>query len=316
MDTSFPKIVVIVGPTASGKSDVAITLARAYNGEIISADSRQVYRGMDIGTGKVPRDFTKMPNENPKKDPFYSEGIVHHLIDVASPKRSYNVTHFIRDAKKSIADIRKRGKTPIICGGTGFWVQALIDDVSFPSVKPNTTLRKKLAKLSTEALFSQLQKKDKERAKAIDQKNKIRIIRALEIIETLGAVPPKRTIDYREKAKNYLIIAINPPQKTISHNIATRLDKRLRQGMLAEARKLRADNISWNRLESFGLEYKYMALFLQKKISRAEMRNSIESESRHYAKRQLTWLRRFEKLGAPIHWVTQPKEIQMLIEKL
>ncbi len=291
--------IVIMGPTASGKSDLAILLAEKYDGEIISADSRQVYRGMDIGTGKVSKDEQAL--------------IPHHLLDVASPKRTYNVTHFVRDAKRAIADIQKRGKTPIICGGTGFWIQALIEDNPFPAVKPNLALRKKLEKFSAEELFEQLKNVDPVRAKSIDAQNKVRLIRALEIVEALGVVPPLlKQQEVRSKEQAYVIIALNPSQEILYRNISVRLDKRLEQGMVAEVEALRASGLSWKRLESFGLEYKYVALLLQKKITLDEMKERLEFEIRHYAKRQLTWLRRFEK-SHPLHWVATSAEAEKLI---
>lgn len=286
-----------MGPTASGKSDLAILLAQKYHGEIISADSRQVYRGMDIGTGKVTKAEQKMAP--------------HHLLDVASPKRSYNVTHFVRDAKRAIADIKNRNKVPIICGGTGFWIQALLEDNTFPAVKPNPALRKKLGTLSAEALFKQLQEKDPTRAKNIDAQNKVRLIRALEICASLGTVPLPLTSSPLP-ATSYLVIVLNPPKETLTKNIAVRLEKRFKKGMVAEVKKLRADGLSWKKLESFGLEYKYVALFLQKKISREEMKERLNFEIRHYAKRQLTWLRRFEKT-TPLHWIADPQEAISLL---
>ena len=317
MQENLNKILVIAGPTASGKSDLAIALAKKYNGEIISADSRQVYRGMDIGTGKVKKDFSRISNfqylisKKSKRGIFLSEGIQHHLLDVASPKRTYNVTHFVRDAKRAITNIKKRGKTPIICGGTGFWIQALIEDNTFPAVKPNPELRKKLGKLSAEELFEQLSEKDQKRAATIDAKNKIRLIRALEICASLGAVPtlPK---NYQLKTKDYLLIVLNPSQEILYKNIAVRLEKRIDLGMVAEVERLRAEGISWKRLESFGLEYRYIALLLQNKISQNEMMEQLEFEIRHYAKRQLTWLRRFEKT-TPLHWIATPGEASNLL---
>ena len=300
MQKPLHKTLVIVGPTASGKSDLAIALARKFNGEIISADSRQVYRGMDIGTGKVTKREQRL--------------VHHHLLDVASPKRSYNVTHFIRDAKKIIRDIRKRGKTPIICGGTGFWVQALIEESPFPAVKPNAALRKKLGRLSTETLYGILETEDPRRAKNIDANNKIRLIRALEIVSALGAVPD---LNQKHGVPNgqHMIIALNPAQGTLHKNIATRLEKRLRRGMIAEVERLRNDGISWKKLESFGLEYRYVALLLQGKISQEKMKEQLNVEIRHYAKRQMTWLRRWEKLGARIHWISGPDKAENLVKK-
>lgn len=317
MPNILNKTIVIMGPTASGKSDLAIALAQKYNGEIISADSRQVYRGMDIGTGKVKNDIPRISNfqfpisKRSGKNIFLSEGVRHHLLDVASPKRNYNVTHFVRDAKQAIADIKKRGKVPIICGGTGFWIQALIEGNSFPAVKPNPVLRLKLGKLSIEKLFAQLEKKDPLRAKTIDAKNKIRLIRALEICASLGTVPgiQKSTT---KNLQSYFIIVLNPTQKTLYNNISVRLEKRIAQGMIAEVEALRASGLSWKRLESFGLEYKYIALLLQKKITLDEMKERLEFEIRHYAKRQLTWLRRFEKT-IPLHWIATSEEAEKLI---
>ncbi len=307
--------IVIMGPTASGKSDLAILLAEKYDGEIISADSRQVYRGMNIGSGKVPKDLpenSKFQIPNSKfRSHYYSEGVRHHLIDVASPKRTYNVTHFVRDAKRAIADIRKRGKTPIICGGTGFWIQALIEDSPFPAVKPNLALRKKLETFSAEELFGQLKKVDPVRAESIDARNKVRLIRALEIVEALGVVPPLQHSTFNIQ-HSYTIIALNPSQEILYRNISVRLDKRLEQSMVAEVEALRASGLSWKRLESFGLEYKYVALLLQKKITLDDMKERLEFEIRHYAKRQLTWLRRFEK-SHPIHWVTTSAEAEKFI---
>ncbi len=325
------KTIVILGPTASGKSDLAIALARRYGGKIISADSRQVYRGMDVGSGKVTRDKTKMYHINDdrqlcdtkktsekqvrqRKNTYLSEGIVHYLLDVASPKRTYNVTHFVRDAKKALADIRKRGKAPIICGGTGFWVQALIEGTVFPAVKPDTVLRKKLDKKSAAELFQMLVKKDPARAKMIDQHNRVRLIRALEIIATLGAVPPLPK-NYKLQTTNYTIIALNPDRETLKRNITTRLKNRLKQGMAEEVERLHKEGVSWKRLESFGLEYGNIALFLQKKIAYETMCTNIIQESLHYVKRQMTWLRRWEKMGAKIHWITNQKQALGIIKK-
>jgi len=299
-EPTLRKTLVIVGPTAAGKSDLAILLARKYDGEIISADSRQVYRGLDIGSGKVTKSEQRLAR--------------HWLLDVASPKRNYNVTHFVRDAKKIIADIKKRGKLPIICGGTGFWIQALIEESAFPAVKPDAKLREKLGKLSAEKLFALLQKKDPARAKTIDKHNKVRLIRALEICESLGTVP-RQDSRFKIQDSNFLIIALNPNKEILRKNIEVRLEKRLKKGMIAEVKRLHTDGVSWKRLESFGLEYRWCAQYLQKKISRQDLEVLLPNDIWHYAKRQLSYLRRFEKLGAHIRWITDPKEVKSVIEK-
>ena len=172
------KIIVILGPTSSGKSEVAIALAQKLNGEIISADSRQIYRGMDVGTGKITKSEQKMAK--------------HYGIDIVSPKTEYNSAKFKKYANKIIKDILARGKLPIICGGTGFWIKALVDNVVYPEVAPDWKLREKLGKKSTEELFKTLQKLDPQRAKNIDAKNPVRLIRAIEICKSIGKVPDTR----------------------------------------------------------------------------------------------------------------------------
>lgn len=305
---------VIVGPTASGKSDYAIRLARELGGEIVSADSRQVYRGMDIGSGKVARDRVaesqsrksiKSKIRNPLEEEFVSGGIRHHLLDVASPKRTYTVTHFLRDAKEAIADIRRRGKTPIVCGGTNFWIEALVFDTEFPEVKPDPVLRRELGKLTAPELFTLLSEKDPERAKTIDRHNKVRLIRALEIVATLGKVPDnshESRVESR-KSDDFRFIGIDLPKDVLHERIEKRLKERLGQGMIEEARRLHEqDGLSWKRLEGFGLEYRWCARFLQGKISREEMEASLLKDSNHYAKRQMTSLRRLERRGIRIDW--------------
>ncbi|MBU4078319.1 tRNA (adenosine(37)-N6)-dimethylallyltransferase MiaA, partial [Patescibacteria group bacterium] len=163
-----PKIIVVVGPTASGKSDLAVEIAKKYNGEVVSADSRQVYKGMDIGTGKITQKEM--------------QGIKHYLLDVASPKTRFTVAQYQKKANQAIGEIIKKEKLPILCGGTGFYIQSIVDNIAIPKVKPDLKLRKNLEKQSAEELFEQLKKLDSERAKNIDKYNKRRLIRAIEIV--------------------------------------------------------------------------------------------------------------------------------------
>ncbi len=277
----LPKLLILLGPTATGKTSISIELAKKYNGEIISADSRQVYRGMDIGTGKVTKTEQRMAR--------------HHLLDVANPKRSYTVSHFQHDAVRAIRDISKRGKLPIICGGTGFWVEALLSGSQFPSVPPNKILRKKLSKLSAEKLFAILQKKDPERAATIDTHNPVRLIRALEIIEATRK--PVGKLRLSESPYDAKIILLNPSQKTLFARIEKRLKARLRQGMIAEIKHLRTSGVSDKRLIEFGLEYRYVTQYLQGKLNRQEMEAKLLSEIKKYAKRQMTWFRGMGKRG-------------------
>lgn len=309
MEKYSNKILVILGPTSSGKSDVAIRLARQFDGEIISADSRQVYRGLDIGTGKILQDVRcKMQdtrykqNSNykyPKNKPYFSEGIPHYAIDIVSPRTEYNAAKFKKYAEKIIADILKRKKLPIICGGTGFWIKAIIDDVSYPAVKPDPVLRNLLRNKTASELFRQLKKLDPERAKTIDAKNKVRLIRAIEICKALGKVPalPK---SYKLKAKSYdfLQIGIALPKEKLYENIRKRLKKRFAAGMIEEVERLHYENkLSWQKIASFGLGYFWIPKYLKGEIkSKDELFEKIYQAEKDYAKRQLTWFRKDKRI--------------------
>ncbi len=273
------KIIVVCGPTATGKSDYAVELAKKNNGEIISADSRQVYRGFDIGSGKITKREMK--------------GVPHHLLDVASPKRTFSAAQYKKLADKAIKDILKRGKTPIICGGTGFYIDAVVYDHTFPKVKPNKTLRKQLSRLSPRELFEKLQTLDPDRAQEIDSNNSVRLIRAIEIATALGKVPLRQA---QGKQGKYDVewIYLDFPDEVLKNRIHIRLFARIR-GIVAEVKRLHAQGVSWKRLESFGLEYRYFALYLQGKLSKAEMLTQLEFAIWHYAKRQRTWFKKYAK---------------------
>ena len=311
------KIIVILGPTASGKSSAAIKLAKKFGGEIISADSRQIYRGLDIGAGKIK----KQEARSKKQEKFMSGGIVHYMIDIASPRTDYNAAKFKKKAEKIIQDISKRNKLPIICGGSGFWIKAVVDDVQFPEVKPNKALRKKLEKLSAEKLFKKLKKLDLARAKTIDSKNKVRLIRAIEICETLGKVPRLRLRKLRKikgtsfhdrEKMSFLQIGIKHPKKVLRERIRKNISKRFKQGMIAEVEKLHKDKkLSWKKIQSFGLAYYWIPLYLQNKISRKELAEKIYLAEKNYAKRQMTWFQKDKR----IKWLENYKEIEREVKR-
>mgnify|MGYP001581405738 CR=1 FL=1 len=303
------KIIVVLGPTASGKSDLAVKLAKKINGEIISADSRQVYKGLDIGSGKVPRD-KKIPKSYILNSKFYFyKGIPHHLLDVANPKRIFTVVQYQKLAQKALQKILAKGKIPIICGGTGLYIDALIYDYQLPRVPPQLKLRKKLEKLSTEELFKKLQKLDPRRAKNIDKHNRRRLIRALEIIlTTKKPVPPLASLWGSASLRgsdNYKVlkIGIKKSPEELKKLIKLRLLKRLKQGMIEEVKNLK-QGLSWKRLDDLGLEYRYVSRYLRKLISKQEMIESILKESWQYAKRQMTWFKRDRN----IIWIDNPKK--------
>jgi tRNA dimethylallyltransferase len=288
------KLVVLVGPTASGKSSLAVKIAQKLRGEIISADSRQVYKGMNLGTGKVT-----------KKE---MGGIPHHLLDVANPKTIFSAGQYQKLGRIALQKIWAKNKLPIICGGTGFYIQALVDGLVLPEVSPNRELRKKLTKLTAEKLFKILKKLDPERAKNIDSQNPARLIRAIEIAKTLGKVPKLKTDPLDAKI---IYIGINPNKERLKSNIHKRLLARIKLGMLAEIKKLRTAGVSWKRLESFGLEYYWSARLLQKEINKKEFLIGLEKAINDYAKRQMTWFKR----NPNIHWVKNYQEAQKIISK-
>ncbi len=291
---SYSPIIAVVGPTASGKSSLAIRLARKLHGEIISADSRQVYRGMNIGSGKV----TKAEQRH----------VPHHLLDIASPKKLYTVADFVRDGKRILKEIHQRGNIPVVVGGTGFWIDALLTGQALPSVPPDPLLRKKLAKWTTNALVRKLQKLDTRRLKNIDTKNRVRLIRALEIVLRSGKPVPT---PQRTQAYNVLWFSIDPGKDTLQKNIHRRLHARFRQGMVGEVKKLLKAGVPKKRLLDFGLEYRYITLYLQGKLTKEEMVKKLEHEIQQYAKRQRTWFKR----NREIHWVHSPAQALRLAKE-
>ena len=274
------KVMVVLGPTAVGKSTLGVDLALRYRGEIISADSRQVYTGLDIGTGKIT-----------KKE---MRGIPHYLLDVGSPRRQMSVSTYQKLARKKLAEISGRGNVPIIVGGTGHYIESIVNDIVFPEVPPNLPLRKRLEKKSPKELFAMLKKLAKARASTIDASNPRRLIRAIEIARALGTVPP-----YQNTPKtdiDPLFIGMVLPPEILKKKIATRLFARIRGGMIAEVKTLHAKGLSWKRMEELGLEYRYISRYLRGLLTKEKMLEQLESEIAHYAKRQLTWFKRDKRI--------------------
>ena len=280
---SLPKILVVLGPTASGKSDLAVKLAIERNGEIVSADSRQVYRGLDIGSGKITPEETK--------------GVPHHLLDIASPRKVFSASDYAKLARQAIGDILSRGKLPVICGGTGFYIDAVLYGDSFAPVPPNPEIRKKLEKLETEELAEKLSELDPERFSSIDVKNRVRLIRALEIVLSTGKPVPKTKKKALYDAEK---IGILWPMEELDKRIELRLDKRLSSGMIEEVANLKfpkkGEGLSWKRFYELGLEYRYISLYLKGELTREEMRNQLLTAIRQYARRQMTWFKRDKEI--------------------
>ena len=292
------KIIVILGPTASGKSALAVKLAKKINGEIVSADSRQVYKEFNIGSGKITK---KEMSEVP-----------HYCIDIVSPRKIFTVVDFKKCANEAIEKIFIRNKTPIIVGGTGLYIQAIVDNLVLPEVKPNWKLRKELENKTTEEMLETLKKLDPERAKNIDAKNPRRLIRAIEIAKALGKVP---NLEIQCPSWEALQIGIKLPDEILKKNIEKRIKKMLNPpaggGLVAETKRLRASGLSWKRIHELGFEYKYPALFLQNKISKDEMLSKMLVENWQYAKRQMTWFKRDKR----IKWTSKEKQAEKFIKE-
>ena len=280
-----------MGPTASGKSSLGVYLAQKLNGEIISADSRQVYKGLDIGTGKVT-----------KKE---MAGVPHHLLSVASPKKQFTVNDFVKKAEAAIKTTKIASLLPIVVGGTGLYIDMLLGRMAYPNVPPNQVLRTKLEQKTTKQLFAQLQKLDPRRAANIEPDHKRRLIRAIEIAKAVGRSPSKSQITNLTNNKyDILWIGLKPEDKKLKQNIRMRLFARIRTGMIAEAKKLHAAGLSYKRMEALGLEYRYLSLFLQNNITKQEFEAQLECAIWQYAKRQMRWFKR----NKDIHWVRNKSE--------
>ncbi len=286
------KIIVVLGQTSTGKSDYAVELALdlkrfGVDTEIISADSRQVYKGMDLGTGKIT---TKE-----------MQGIPHHMLDITSPSRVYTVAQYQKQVQKIIQILMKKNIVPILVGGTGFYIDAVINSSKLPEVKPDTSLRKKLAVKTKDQLYAMLLKLNPERAKDIDKDNPVRLIRAIEIardLKELKAKPHRQDLDKKSvtlvpQLKLHAIkIGLTLPDELLKDKIRNRITARMKKGMIKEMERLHSDGISWKRMEALGLEYRYGALYLQGKLTKEEMVAQLGTESWHYAKRQKTWFKR------------------------
>ncbi|MFA5936966.1 MAG: tRNA (adenosine(37)-N6)-dimethylallyltransferase MiaA [Candidatus Paceibacterota bacterium] len=304
-----PKVIVILGQTATGKSALAIQIAlrlrsgpsaQKRGGEIISADSRQVYKGLDIGTGKITEKEMK--------------GIPHHLIDIVNPKRPANsggkftVAEYQKKAIYAIADIIKRNKVPIICGGTGFYIDAITKGIIFPEVPPNEKLRRTLYSKSAIALFEYLKKLDKNRAQDIknknEQNNKVRLIRAIEIAKAIGNIPK---ITQGSPVYKFIKIGLYLPPDQLKRKIEKRVKKMFQDGLLDEIKKLKKSGISQKRLKEFGFEYDNPTY------------EKVVKETIKYAKRQMTWFKKparpLENSGAggdkTIQWLDTSKKIDL-----
>lgn len=279
---TLPRLPVIVGPTASGKSSLGIQLAQRFAGEIISADSRQVYRGMDIGTAKVTPEERAM--------------IPHHLLDVVDPGETYTVSQYQQAAIAAINDILMRDKQPFLVGGSPHYIQTIVDNFDIPAVAPQLELRAQLEEQPLEALLAQLEQLDPQSYATIDRRNPRRVIRALEVCLVTG----KPFSDQRGRARplyHCLLLAIGWPREILYQRIDARVDERMAEGMVQEVESLLQQGVSHERLEALGLEYRFISRWLRGEISsEVEMMQRLKYAIHDFTRRQLTWFRRDKRI--------------------
>lgn len=281
-------LIALLGPTASGKTPFAAALAAELNTEIISADSRQIYREMDLGTGKDLGDYT-----------VNGQQIPYHLIDIAEPGYKYNVFEYQRDFLKAYEDIRQRGKLPIVCGGTGMYLESVLKGYRLLPVPENAELRQRLAHHSLEKL-TELLKGYKQLHNTTDVDTVKRAIRAIEIEEYYAHTP----VDERSFPKlNSLIIGVDIDRELRRAKITRRLKQRLEEGMVEEVRRLLDKGIRPEDLIYYGLEYKYLTLYVTGQLTYEQMFQELETAIHQFAKRQMTWFRGMERRGFTIHWI-------------
>ncbi len=285
--TKRPGIIVVTGPTASGKTRRAVELATAIGGEIVSADSRQVYRGMDIGTGKDIEEYGSVP---------------YHLIDICPAGSKYNLYEFLRDANNAIADISSRGLRPIVCGGTGLYVESLLNGIELPQVPENRELRESLRGRTLEELTGILASM-KTLHNTTDVDSAARAIRAIEIQTYYAAHPEAATQVSPHPVEGATVIGVSVERDERRRRISQRLQDRLKAGMADEVRSLLDSGIAPDDLIYYGLEYKFLTLYVLGRISRAEMENSLEIAIHQFAKLKMTWFRGMESRGHHINWI-------------
>lgn len=367
--SKLPKIVVVLGPTASGKTDLGLELAKKFNGEIINADSRQVYKEMNIGTAKpmgewqppltppwkVEKAVASLSQNDKNQIPAFAgmtkktqddnkvyivEEVPHYLMDVINPDEEFTLADFKLQAQIAIKDILSRGKLPIIVGGTGLYIWSLVDNLEIPKTVPNKKLRAELEKKSLDELVEMLKKEDPESAATIDLKNPRRVLRALEVALSSGE-SFKAQQKKGESLYNVLQIGINMPREILYERINKRVDKQMEDGLLEETKqlvekyshsplalhlegegfsfhdnkldpRLRGDDkLVWDLPSMSGIGYRQMGYFLRDEMTLPEAVEILKRDTRHYAKRQITWFKRDKR----INWVDNLRAAEKLVKK-
>lgn len=304
MKTGGYNLIVILGPTASGKTGIAARLAKDLGSEVISADSRQVYRGMDLGTGKDISEFLVDGVE-----------VRYHLIDIVDPDYEFNLFEYQKMFYRSFSEISERGVIPIMAGGTGLYIEAVVRGYRMLEVPENSSLHGELRKMDMDAMRERLFKSNPALHNTTDTRDRDRLIRAIEIAEHSKMRESVEEIEH--PLINPFIIGIRWERGVLRDRITERLKKRIDMGMIEEARGLHDNGVSWERLDSFGLEYRYVSRYLQGKMDFDEMFRQLNTRIHQFSKRQMTWFRRMERHGIVIHWVDNADygSIKRLVEE-
>jgi tRNA dimethylallyltransferase len=279
-------MIIVLGPTASGKTSLAVQIARRIGGEIISADSRQVYRGMTLGTGKDLEE--------------YGDGesfVPYHLIDIAEPGYEYNVYEFLRDVYKASGDIINRGKTPLLCGGSGMYIDAILKGYELPEAAGDPELLKDLDSRTDEEL-REIVKNTKKLHNTTDLTDRARMIRALRIPAGHGYGQHQKYVDH-----DHLVIGISFERETLRRRITERLKKRLENGMIREVEQLLSQGTTPEQLKFYGLEYRYLTRYIEGELNFEEMFRLLNTAIHQFSKRQMTWFRKMVREGLDIHWI-------------
>ncbi|WP_295731436.1 tRNA (adenosine(37)-N6)-dimethylallyltransferase MiaA [uncultured Muribaculum sp.] len=294
-------LLVVTGPTASGKTRKAVAVARAFGGEIISADSRQLYRGMDLGTGKDLDEYGDVP---------------YHLIDICPAGYRYNLYEYVRDFRKVYADIRSRGRMPIMCGGTGLYVETVLKGIDLPEVPENPSLREALSGKSLEEL-TEILAGMKRLHNVTDVDTAKRAIRAIEIQTYYIDHPEEVALTRTRPISDAVVVGVDIPRDDRRRRISERLAARLDGGMVDEVRRLIGEEgIDPDNLIYYGLEYKFLTLYVMGKMTYDEMFNGLETAIHQFAKRQMTWFRGMEKRGIPIHWLPYDMDDERFVDSV
>lgn len=310
------KLVVVVGPTASGKTQLGIDLAKRFDGEVISVDSRQIYRGMDVGTAKPEGEWKEEPIERGSirqlfgtRHTFLVDGVPHWGIDVADPDEEYSVADFKKYADAKIAEIAKRGRLPILVGGTGLWVRAVVDNLNLTETPPNKDLRVKLEARHLDDLFAEYKRLDPDGAEVIDRDNKRRVVRALEV--TLATGKPFSAQLRRGQGKYELLeIGLRVDRDVLNARLDQRVEEMVAKGLVNEVRRLR-DAYGCETESMTGIGYRQICRFIEGKSSVSDAVEETKKATRAYAKRQMTWFKRDER----IRWIDKPEEAFGLVTR-